>query len=64
MQSSLGTNFKDRDLKKVGKQNMAEFLHDQARKFIQSVDLNEGYHSSMKNLGFEVWLVGLPISLV
>jgi preprotein translocase subunit SecA len=38
-----GTNFKDRDLKKVGKQDMAEFLHDQARKFIQGVDLSEGY---------------------
>jgi preprotein translocase subunit SecA len=38
-----GTNYKDRDLKKVGKQEMAEFLHSQAKKFIQGVDLDEGH---------------------
>jgi preprotein translocase subunit SecA len=36
------TDLKDRDLKKVGKQMLPEFLHEQARKFIRGLNLDEG----------------------
>ena len=40
--SRWGTNFRDRDMKRVGREGMSEFLLAEARKAIQKVDLSEG----------------------
>jgi preprotein translocase subunit SecA len=41
-ETKWGAKIKDRDLKKIGRDNVAEYLLDIARKAIQAVDLSEG----------------------
>ena len=36
------TDFKDRDLKKIGKQMLPEFLHERCRIFVRGLNLDEG----------------------
>lgn len=47
----FGTNFRDRDLKKVGYDQLAEYLIEAAHKFIDSVDLEEAHEILKDDFG-------------